>query len=158
MAHVIFVCTGNICRSPMAEVILRERWKNAGFDGLTVSSMGIHGLESKPASSLAQQICAENGIDLSRHRSRPLVPDEIRDADQVLSMEGIHQEFLSLFFPQFTEKFALLGAWPEVPKRKNNIPDPMGGSIRVYKKAYTQISTHIDRIIPELSGELGKNS
>lgn len=158
MAHVIFVCTGNICRSPMGEAILRERWKNAGLGGLTVSSMGIHGLDNKPASSLAQQICAENGIDLSGHRSRPLVPDEIRDADLVLSMEGIHQEFLSLFFPQYAEKFSLLGAWPEAPRKKSNIPDPMGGSARVYKKAYTQISTQIDRILPELASKLmGRN-
>ena len=70
MVRVVFVCTGNICRSPMAEALLREKWKQQGYDGLVVSSMGIHGLENQEASQFAQDIFKENNLDLSEHRSR----------------------------------------------------------------------------------------
>ena len=84
MADIIFVCTGNICRSPTAEGILKQRWIEAGENERTVSSMGIHGLDESPATDLAQQVCAENGIDISEHRSRPISGEEIQAADLIL--------------------------------------------------------------------------
>jgi len=150
MVHIVFICTGNICRSPMAEGLLRARWKECGYDGLIVSSMGIHGLDHQEASSLAREICSEHTIDISSHRSRRLDLSELESSDLVLSMEKIHREFLKLFFPRLDDKSSLLGAWPDESGRKSDIRDPMGKSKKVYLQVFNIISGHIDRIIPAI--------
>ena len=148
MVRVVFVCTGNICRSPMAEALLREKWKQQGYDGLVVSSMGIHGLENQEASQFAQDIFKENNLDLSEHRSRKLNIPELESADLIFSMEKVQKEFLKLFFPKFDDKSYLLGAWPEKETRKSDIKDPMGSPLKTYKQVFKVINEHIDRIIP----------
>jgi protein-tyrosine-phosphatase len=150
MANIIFVCTGNICRSPMAEGVLRHRLEAQGLSHIEVSSMGTHGLHNTPASELAQQVCQDNGIDIGAHRSRSLVGDEIQDADLILCMEPAHRKFLQTFFPWQKERVALLGAWPDKEKRKSAIRDPMGTPLKVYRQVYSLIEFHIDRIYPLL--------
>ncbi|MBD3391952.1 MAG: low molecular weight protein arginine phosphatase [Chitinivibrionales bacterium] len=150
MISVVFVCTGNLCRSPMAEGILRDRWLKRGRGDLTVSSMGIHGLDSQPASQHAREVCAEHGIDISPHRSRQLVYEELEGAHLVLAMEPVQKEFVGLFFPRFKDKVFLLGAWPGKETRKSTISDPMGQSIRMYRRTFETIAEHIDRIIPSI--------
>jgi len=148
MVRIVFVCTGNICRSPMAEAILRYEWKQQGKDSLYVSSMGIHGLDNQEASKYSKEVCEEHGIDLSEHRSRRLIIPELEEADLILSMEKIQKEFIQLFFPKFSDKNFLLGAWPEKETRKSKIKDPMGGSLKLYKQIYEVIAGHITRITP----------
>ena len=150
MARIIFVCTGNICRSPMAEGVLRHRWAAAGRSDLVVSSMGTHGLDSAPAQPFARDVCNDSGIDISTHLSRPLVGEELREADLILCMEPSHRAFLQTFFPWCKERIDLLGAWPGKTTRKSGIPDPMGGSPAVYRKVFEQIAAHVQRILPEL--------
>lgn len=134
----------------MAEALLRTKWKQQGYDGLVVSSMGIHGLDSQEASKFAREVCEENSIDLSRHRSRRLDISELESSDFIFSMEKVQKEFLKLFFPKFEHKSFLLGAWPEKEKRKSDIKDPIGSPIKVYKQVFMVIEGHIDRIVPEL--------
>ena len=150
MIRVVFICTGNICRSPTAEALLREKWKQSGYDGLIVSSMGIHGLDKQEASENAKNVCKENDIDLSEHRSRRLDIPELESADIIFSMEKVQKEFLKLFFPKFDDKSFLLGAWPAKETRKSDIKDPMGSTLKTYKQVYKIINEHIDRIIPEI--------
>ncbi len=150
MMRVIFICTGNICRSPVAEALLRAKWKQFGYDGLVVSSMGIHGLDHQEASKFAQEVCGENSIYISEHRSRKLDIPELESADFIFSMEKVQKEFLKLFFPKFDDKSFLLGAWPEKETRKSDVKDPMGSALKIYKQVYKVIDKHIDRIIPVL--------
>lgn len=134
----------------MAEAVLRQRWRQSGFDDLVVSSMGTHGLDRKPASRLAIDVCKGNGIDLTGHLSRHLIPTELRESDLVLCMEAVQRDFTRVFFPSLSDKCFLLGAWPGEETRKSNIRDPIGGSLRVYRQVYTTIAGHIDRILPAL--------
>ncbi len=150
MADIIFVCTGNICRSPMAEGILRHRWNTAGVKDRTVSSMGVQGLDTWPATELARQVCEENGVNIADHLSRSIIGEELQTADLVLCMEPGHVSFINTFYPWHSERVALLGAWPGKPKRKNAVQDPMGGSLGLYRKVFSIIDTHIDRILPQL--------
>ena len=134
----------------MAEALLRAKWEQLGYDGLVVSSMGIHGLDNQEASKLAQEVCKENSIDISEHRSRRLDIPELETADFIFSMEKVQKEFLKLFFPKFDDKSFLLGAWPEKETRKSDIKDPMGSPLKTYKQVYKVIDGHVERIIPAL--------
>jgi protein-tyrosine-phosphatase len=150
MPRIIFVCTGNICRSPMAEGMLRARWREAGRTDLEVSSMGTHGLDHFPAESLARQICRENGVDIEAHRSRSLVGDELRAADLVLCMEPAQRRFVQTFFPWIKERIGLLAAWPEKGRGDCVITDPMGADLSVFREVFARIDTHLERIVPIL--------
>jgi protein-tyrosine-phosphatase len=155
MLNVVFICTGNMCRSPVAEGILKSRWKTIGRGELRVTSMGISGIEDRPASDFSQQLCEENGIDIESHRSRALKPDELMDADVIFVMEPMQQKHLRLLFPSFRDKIVMLGAWPGKQTRKSKIKDPIGRSLKVYRAVYKSIDTHLDRVMPSLLGLAG---
>ncbi|MEE4607290.1 MAG: hypothetical protein V2L15_00250 [Desulfobacteraceae bacterium] len=150
MPRIIFVCTGNICRSPMAEGMLRARWREAGRTDLVVSSMGTHGLDHFPAEPLARQVCRENGVDIEAHRSRSLVGDELRAADLVLCMEPAQRRFVQTFFPWIKERIGLLAAWPERGRGDSVIADPMAADLSVFREVFARIDAHLERIVPDL--------
>jgi protein-tyrosine-phosphatase len=139
----------------MAQGILAHRLAQAGLESVKISSMGIHGLDNQPAAPLARQLCAEQGIDIENHRSRPLMPDELLEADLIFALEAVHKGYLQTFFPQVGDKVFLLAAWPEQEKRKHNIKDPMGKSLRIYRQVYEEIQTHIQRILPLVIQRVG---
>lgn len=155
MFHVVFVCTGNVCRSPMAEGLLRHYWGMSGRNNLVVSSMGIYGLNSQPATEFAQQVCLGRGVDISGHRSRPLDFSELAEADIVLTMDITQKEYVRLFVLPCREKTFLLGAWPGKESKKSVIDDPMGGSQNVYVRSFETIDKNIKRIMPYLVEEYG---
>jgi low molecular weight protein-tyrosine phosphatase len=134
----------------MAEGLLRHSWREMGRNDLKVSSMGIHGLNDIPATEYAQKICKENGFDISSHRARSLVGEELQKADLILCMEPVHKKFVTTFFPWLRKNVFLLAAWPGKGNRKSTIVDPMGGSYKKYQKIFGIIDTHIQRIIPLL--------
>jgi len=112
--------------------------------------MGTHGLVNAEASTYSKQLCLENGIDISNHQSRPLVPNELIKSSLILVMEIVHYEFLHSFFPVVKDKSYLLKSWPLVGDSKHNVKDPIGGTLRFYKKIYREIDENIDRIFPML--------
>jgi protein-tyrosine-phosphatase len=91
---VLFVCTGNTCRSPMAEGILRKLLEDKGVEGLQVSSAGTYALRNAPASLFAMEIASDRSVDLSRHRSRQLTQEMTGKADLILAMSKEHLDFI----------------------------------------------------------------
>ncbi len=156
MIRVVFVCTANICRSPMAEGLLNHLWSESTQshgknNTLMASSMGVQMLDGQPASDHAIAVCAENGIDITSHRSRALHPGDLKRADVVLTMEPYHRNHLRLLAPVIKDKVFLLASWPNEKAWRNSIKDPFGRSLRLYRKTYKIIDGHIRRIIPLLS-------
>lgn len=150
MLNVVFICTGNMCRSPMAEGILKARWRLLGKGELRVTSMGTSGIEGQPASEPSRELCRDNGIDIEAHRSRGLNPEELMDASIIFVMEPLQLKHMHLLFPAIRDKTFMLGAWPGKKTRKSTIKDPIGRSMRVYRSVYNAIDDHITRIIPSL--------
>jgi protein-tyrosine phosphatase len=134
----------------MAEGILKHKWHDMEGDALTVSSMGIHGLNDEPATEYARTVCEENGLDISAHKARSLVGEELQASDLILCMEPVHKKFLETFFPWNRDKIALLGAWPDKESHKSGIDDPIGGTIEEYRRTFRIIQNHIERILPLL--------
>jgi protein-tyrosine-phosphatase len=140
----------------MAEALLRENLRTVNQGDIVVSSMGIHGLDRQPPSPPAVDVCREHGVDISRHRSRPLSAEELLRADLILVMEQVQGHFIKMFFPMVAERVFLLGSWPERESRKGNIKDPIGHSRRVYLTTFETIQGHIERVAPLVAQTLGR--
>lgn len=134
----------------MAEGILRAELRKRGIVE-KVSSMGIHAFEGNGATENAVEVCRENGIDISSHRSRHLVPDELKNSRLILTMEQVQVDYVSIFFPQVADQTFMLGSWPEQKSRRGTIKDPVGKSIEVYRKTFSLLQRTIDRLLPEIS-------
>jgi protein-tyrosine phosphatase len=92
VALILAVCTGNICRSPMAEGFLRGMLATRGITGIDVASCGVNGLEDSPAMPEGVQAMAENGVDIREHRARRMTPRMLREADLILTMATEHRD------------------------------------------------------------------
>ncbi len=147
MIRVVFVCTGNICRSPMAEGMLRTRLYQRGIRDIRVSSMGIRGLTGSRASEKAVMICAEHGVDISGHVSREMQPGELDESSLILGMEQVHVEYIKTFFPMATDRTFLYGAWPNPGRGNRGIADPIGRSGKYYRAIFDDI----DKSMPEVT-------
>lgn len=155
MIRVVFVCTANICRSPMAEGLLNHHWNdrenNQGQGQLKVTSMGVQMIDLQPASEHAVAVCAENGLDISAHRSRALHPEELREAHLILTMEPFQQKHLQLLAPAIKDKVFLLSRWQGKRLYRKAITDPIGRSLRTYRKTFKVIDRHVQRVVSHLA-------
>jgi protein-tyrosine-phosphatase len=138
----------------MAQGIMKARWEATGRYDCISTSLGIHGMDQLPPTELAVQVCAENSIDISKIRSRAVFGDELKTADLIFAMEPFHKEFIRIFFPHSEDHIFLLGAYPDhKDSKKHSIKDPVGGTIKDYRKAFESLLGHINRIIPLLQSE-----
>ena len=129
MQNIVFICTGNTCRSPMAEGLFRC------YNGEAETGL--------PASANAVAAAAERGADISAHRSRQLTAEMVREAKYLVCMTASHYDRLCELFPEARDKvFTLL---PE------DISDPFGGDLDTYRRAAAEIDRGVRSVIASLS-------
>ncbi|TMQ01605.1 MAG: ribose 5-phosphate isomerase B [Verrucomicrobia bacterium] len=142
MKTILFVCTGNVCRSPMAEGIFRHAVKGRG--DFRVLSAGVGAIEGQPPSAHAVQALAELGIDISQQRSRMLTAELVNQADYIFGMTHGDVDAVNLLYPQAAEKIFLLREFDEtLDVFEKDISDPIGGSYEVYLDCRDQIEQGI---------------
>ncbi len=149
MKNVLFICTGNVCRSPMAEGLLREM---AG-DDVEVASAGLGAGRGQPPSAHAIDVLREEGIDISGIRSQPVSADLLREADYIFTMTRDHLDMLLLLFPEMAPKARLLRFDDAAKGGRSDVTDPIGGTRGTYEACKEDIKRAMPRVIELITGQ-----
>ena len=143
---VLFVCTGNTCRSPMAEGLFRKAVEDRG--DFEVMSAGVAAYPGDAANPETIKLLSSRGISLDGFSSQPVSPELVEQATHIFAMTSGHLEALENLFPDYTDKFFLACEFVDIPGRgvASDVPDPIGRG----RKAYEETAKTLDLAIPTL--------
>jgi protein-tyrosine-phosphatase len=149
--RILLVCTGNTCRSPMAEVLLRRALAEAGVEGVEVASAGTGAFGGEPASEGSYLVALENGLDLAGHRARAVTRELLADTDLALAMGRGHLRKLELLGgagrSHLLAEYAGAEGDPEVS-------DPVGGPIEGYRATFEHLQELTRRVAKRIAEEV----
>lgn len=145
--NVLFVCKGNVCRSPLAEAYFLEKAREAGLV-MTVRSAGIETTPGKPAHVLAQAVARHHGISLERHLTSLLFQDLMQRSDLVLVMEVAQKDRVAKLYPREKHKLFVLGQFCK--RGSLDIDDPYSGTPQDFKVCFERIRESCDRMLRQI--------
>jgi protein arginine phosphatase len=146
MMKILFVCTGNTCRSPMAEAVLRHR----GADRFEVKSCGVFAMDGSDASIQAKEVLKENDIN-HKHQSSTLREKDIDWADYVFTMTAHHKWAIMDQYPGASDKVFTLKEYVLEDPEDMDVSDPFGGSVELYRHTYSELDSLIEQLIMKLA-------
>lgn len=155
MAHILIVCTANICRSPVASALLQDRLRKSGRSDWTVSSAGTWAQASRGAARNSIEIMRAHGFDITNHQSQMIEEAHLRQADLILCMEVGHVEALQIEFPDQAHKVHLI---TDMIGRPYGVSDPYGGPMQAYETMYHDLVEIIDGGLPQIIALAEKNA
>jgi len=149
--NVLIVCTGNTCRSPMAEGILKSVLSEKDIKNINVSSAGTAGFNGHPATGFAVEAAKVWNVDISGHLSTPLTKELLDSADLILAMSSNHIGFIKQVAPKALSRSFLLKGFPEpYSPLQEDVYDPIGGPLDLYNQTYMELDEKIRGIVPEI--------
>ena len=137
--NILILCIGNICRSPIAEALFIERFKQDGLANMTVSSAGLGALVDRPADAVGQALMLQKGIDMSSHRARQISQDILFGSDLILTMSTDQQKEVEVNYPGTCGRVHRLGKWGGY-----DVPDPYQRPKLVFEQALAMIDQGVD--------------
>lgn len=141
---ILFVCTGNTCRSVMAEHLARHLCRS--LEGFQFASAGLFATDGAPASRGAIQVMKEHGLDVSGHRSRLLTPGMIDEAEKIIALTEAHKDLILQTAPEAVSKTGTLHQFsPDAGMR--DVMDPYGGQVDTYRKTRDEIESALSNFI-----------
>jgi protein-tyrosine-phosphatase len=146
--RMLFVCTGNSCRSVMAQALMRDVLRRLGVEGVEVESAGVFAIDGLPATQETAKALQALGLDCSHHRSRLVTGEMVDQADEVFVMERFHEEELLRRFPHARRKVHLLaryGLSSNAQEGYADIADPIGKPLEVYEVCCGRIREAVER-------------
>lgn len=141
---VLVVCTGNICRSPMGEFLLRKRWNKPGAK---VASAGVGALVGYPADDLAIAVMDEQGVDMREHRAQQLVQPMVSAYDLILVMEKSHQSWINERLPISRGRVHAMTKWLS----EEEVPDPYRQGRMAFEQCYQQLDVCVNSWLERIS-------
>jgi protein-tyrosine-phosphatase len=152
--HLLFVCTGNICRSPMAEGMMKALLPPVPNRRITVLSAGTHAADGLPAETRAVHAALEYGADIGGHRSQAVDGSMVARADLILVMERRQARFIRSTARVAPKTLRMLGEFAG-GEGTHEIPDPYGGSFGVYRRRAQTIRGCLDGVIDYIRKQTG---